>query len=38
MWIAIAAAARQRFVAHMTQLLAEVPMSTRKGALCAMHV
>jgi hypothetical protein len=38
MWTAIAAAARQRFVAHMTQLLAEVPMSTRKGALCAMHV
>jgi hypothetical protein len=37
-WTAIAAAARQRFVAHMTQLLAEVPMSTRKVALCAMHV
>ena len=38
MWAAIAAAALKRFVAHMTQLLAEVPMSTRKGAMWAMHV
>ena len=38
MWIAIAAAARKRFLAHMTQLLAEVPMSTRKVAMCAIHV
>jgi hypothetical protein len=37
-WTAIAAAARKRFLAHMTQLLAEVPMSTRKVARCAMHV
>jgi len=38
MWAAIAAAALKRFLAHMTQLLLEVPMSTRKGAMCAMHV
>jgi hypothetical protein len=37
-WIAIAAAALKRFLAHMTQLLAEVPMSTRKVAMCAIHV
>src|SRR6266704_277350 len=37
-WTAIAAAALKRFLAHMTQLLAEVPMSTRKVALCAVHV
>src|SRR3989475_12064363 len=37
-WAAIAAAALKRFLAHMTQLLAEVPMSTRKVAMCAMHV
>ena len=37
-WTAIAAAALQRFLASMTQLLAEVPMSTRKVAMCAMHV
>jgi hypothetical protein len=37
-WTAIAAAALKRFVAHMTQLLAEVPMSTRKVAMCAMHI
>jgi Transposase DDE domain len=37
-WSAIAAAALKRFLAHMTQLLAEVPMSTRKVAMCAMHV
>jgi hypothetical protein len=30
MWAAIAAAALTRFLAHMTQLLMEVPMSTRK--------
>ena len=38
MWTAIAAAALKRFLAHMTQLLAEVPMSTRKVAMCAVHV
>ena len=37
-WAAIAAAALKRFLASMTQLLAEVPMSTRKGAMCAVHV
>src|SRR5713101_34133 len=37
-WTAIAAAALKRFLAHMTQLLAEVPMSTRKVAMCAMYV
>ncbi len=37
-WTAIAAAALKRFVAHMTQLLLEVPMSTRKVAMCALHV
>jgi Transposase DDE domain. len=37
-WVAIAAAALKRFLAHMTQLLTEVPMSTRKVAMCALHV
>jgi Transposase DDE domain len=37
-WAAITAAALKRFLAHMTQLLLEVPMSTRKVAMCAMHV
>src|SRR5947209_20053156 len=37
-WTAIAAAALKRFLAHMTQLLAELPMSTRKVAMCAVHV
>jgi hypothetical protein len=37
-WPAIAAAALKRFLAHMTQLLLEVPMSTRKVAMCAVHV
>jgi hypothetical protein len=37
-WIAIAAAALKGFLAHMTQLLVEVPMSTRKVAMCAVHV
>jgi len=37
-WAAIAAAALKRFLAHMTQLLMEVPMSTRKVAMCALHV
>src|SRR5207249_2818933 len=37
-WAAIAAAALKRFLAHMTQLLLEVPMSTRKVAMCAMQV
>jgi hypothetical protein len=38
MWVAIAAAALKRFLAHMTQLLLEVPMPTRKVAMCAIHV
>src|SRR5467141_467880 len=37
-WAAIAAAALKRFLAHMTQLLIKVPMSTRKVAMCAVHV
>jgi hypothetical protein len=37
-WAAIAAAALKRFLASMTQRLAEVPMSTRKVAMCAVHV
>ena len=37
-WTAIAAAALKRFLAHMTQLLVEVPISTRMVAMCAMHV
>jgi hypothetical protein len=37
-WAAIAAAALKRFLAHMTQLLTGVSMSTRKVAMCAMHV
>lgn len=37
-WTAIAAAALKRFLAHITQLLVEVPMSTRKVAMCAVHV
>jgi len=37
-WTALAAAALKRFLAHMTQLLLEVPMSTRKVAMCAMPV
>ena len=38
MWTAIAAAALKRFLAHMTPLLVEVPMSTRKVAMGALHV
>jgi len=37
-WAAIAAAALKRFLAHMTQRLLEVAMSTRKVAMCAVHV
>jgi Transposase DDE domain len=37
-WAAIAAAALKRFLAHMTQLLTQVPMSTRKVAMCAIHI
>ena len=37
-WTAIAAAALKRFLAHMTQLLMQVPMATRKVAMCATHV
>jgi Transposase DDE domain len=38
MWAAIAAAALKRFVAPMPQRLVKVPMSTRKVAMCAVHV
>jgi Transposase DDE domain len=38
MWTALAAAALKRFLAQMTHLLIEVPMSTRKGARGALHV
>ena len=38
LWTAIAAAALKRFLAHMPQRLAEVPISTRKMAMCARHV
>jgi ribosome-associated translation inhibitor RaiA len=38
MWMAIAAAALKRFLASRTPRLAEVPMSTRKVAMCAVHV
>jgi Transposase DDE domain len=37
-WVAMAAAALQRFLAHLTQVLLEVPMSTRTVARCAMYV
>jgi ribosome-associated translation inhibitor RaiA len=37
-WAAIAAAALKRFLAYMPQLLAEVSMSTRKVAMCAVHI
>ena len=37
-WAAIAAAALKRFVAHMTQLLTQVPMATRKVAMGAIHI
>src|SRR4030095_14506881 len=37
-WTAIAAAALKRFLAYMTQRLAERPRSTRKVAMCAVHV
>jgi hypothetical protein len=38
LWAAIAAAARKRFLAHATQLIAGVVMSTRKAAMCATYV
>ena len=38
MWTAMAAAALKRFLASLTPLLVEVPRSTRKVALCAVHV
>jgi hypothetical protein len=37
-WAAIAAAALKRFLTYMTQLLAQVSMSTRKVAMCAVHI
>src|SRR2546426_5750300 len=37
-WAAMAAAALKRFLASIPQLLAEVPMSPRKVAMCAVHV
>ena len=38
LWTAIAAAALKRFLAHLTQLIMQVPMSTRKVAMCATHI
>ncbi len=38
MWTAIAAAALTRFLAHMTPLRVEGPLSTRKVAMGALHV
>lgn len=37
-WAAIAAATVKRYLAHATQNLAEVEISTRKVAMCARHV
>lgn len=37
-WAAIAAAALKRFLTYMTQLLTQVSMSTRKVAMCAVHI
>src|SRR5437773_6597188 len=37
-WAAIAAAALKRFLAHATQLIAGVAMSTRKAAMCVTYV
>src|SRR5262245_9698035 len=37
-WAAIAAAALKRLLAHPTQLIAGVAMSTRKAALCVTYV
>lgn len=34
----VAAAALKRFLAHIAQLLVEVPMSMRKVAMCAVHI
>lgn len=38
MWAAIAAAALKRFLAHATQRIAAVGISTRKVAMCVTHV
>ncbi len=37
-WAAIAAATVKRYLAHLTQQLAHVDISTRKVAMCAHHV
>jgi hypothetical protein len=37
-WAAIAAAAMKRYLAHVTQVLHGVEVSTRKAAMCAHHV
>ena len=37
-WAAIAAAALKRFLAHATQMIAEVIISTRKAAMCVTYV
>jgi len=37
-WAAIAAATLKRYLAHMTQVLKGVEISTRKVAMCAHHV
>jgi hypothetical protein len=38
MWAAIAAAALKRFLAHATQWIAGVIISTRKAAMCVTYV
>lgn len=37
-WAALAAATIKRYLAHVTQLVAGVEISTRKVAMCAVHV
>ncbi|MGH8489164.1 MAG: IS4 family transposase [Gammaproteobacteria bacterium] len=37
-WAAIGAAALKRFLAHTTQVVARVETSTRKAAMCTVHV
>ena len=37
-WAAVGAAAMKRYLAHMTQVLHEVEVSTRKVAMCAHQV
>ncbi|MGH8563601.1 MAG: hypothetical protein ACREXW_05735 [Gammaproteobacteria bacterium] len=37
-WAAIGAAALKRFLAHTAQIVAGVETSTRKAAMCAVHI